>query len=76
MIGRNILVALLLSLILSFIVVIIYAFYPLISVMLSNQEGSGIGAISSVQIMKGLLIVEPLLFIVIFALLQWRSRKS
>ncbi len=76
MIGRNILLALLLSLILSFIVVIIYAFYPLISVILSNQEGNGIGAISSVQLMNGLLIVEPIMFIVIFALLQWRSRKS
>ena len=83
MIGRNILLALLLSLILSFAVVIIYAFYPLVFVILSsilsNQEGRGIGAVGgdwSMQFLKVLLIVEPILFIFIFALLKRKNRKT
>lgn len=83
MVVKNILLALTLSLFLTFFIAIIYAFYPLVFVvlssMLSNQEGSGIGAVGgnwSMQFLKVLLIVEPILFIFILALLKWRNRKS
>jgi len=75
MTGRNVLLALLLSLILTFVVAVIYIFYLLIIVMISNREGSGIGAAGgSLSIL--LFIIEPVLFIVIFAVLQWRCKKS
>ncbi len=70
----NALLALFLSIILSFIVTGIYIYYPLISVMLNAREGAGIGSTNNGF---GLLfIIEPLLFIIIFALLQWKSKKS
>ncbi len=75
MTGRNVLLALLLSLILTFVVAVIYIFYPLIIGMISNREGSGIGAVGGGSSIL-LFIIEPALFIVIFAVLQWRSKKS
>ena len=75
MIVRNVLLALLLSLILTFVVAVIYIFYPLIIVMISNRQGAGIGAASG-GLSIFLFIIEPVLFIVIFAILQWRSTKS
>jgi len=83
MVVKNILLALVLSLFLTFFIAIIYAFYPLVFVILSsilsNQEGSGIGAVGgdwSMQFLKVLLIVEPILFIFIFALLKRKNRKT
>lgn len=77
---RNILLALLLSFPLTFFVVVVYTFYPLISVLLSNassgSETGGIGAVAggvSSLFFYALLIVEPILFLTIFALLQRRS---
>ncbi len=59
MVVKNILLALVLSLFLTFFIAIIYAFYPLVFVvlssMLSNQEGCGIGAVGgnwSMQFLK------------------------
>ncbi len=75
MTSRNVLLALLLSLILTFVVAVIYIFYPLLIVMIGNREGSGIGAVGG-SLSVFLFIIEPVLFIIIFAILQWRSRKS
>ncbi len=74
MTGRNVLLALLLLLIFTFVVAVIYIFYPLVIVMISNREGSGIGAVGGG--LSILFIIEPALFIVIFAVLQWRSKKG
>ncbi len=74
MTGRNVLSALLLSLILTFVVAVIYIFCPLIIVMIGNREGSGIGGIGGG--LSILFIIEPALFIVIFAILQWRSKEG
>ncbi len=81
MTGKNIFMALLLSLILTFILAVIYAFYPLIPIILSNvnRENGGIGAVGgglSTRFLKALLIVEPVLFIAILAFLRWRSVKG
>jgi len=79
---RNILLALLLSFTLTFVVAIAYAFYPRISVLLSNalsgSETAGIGAVAggmSSFFLSMLLIVEPILFLTIFALLQRGGAK-
>jgi len=82
MTARNILLALLLSFTLTFVVAIVYTFYPLISVLLSNASSSsetgGIGAVAgggSSFFLSALLIVEPILFLTIFALLQRKGAK-
>jgi hypothetical protein len=75
MTGRNVLLALLLSLILTFAIAVIYIFDPLIIVMITNREGSGIGATGG-SLSIFLFIIEPALFIVIFAFLQRRSKRS
>ena len=75
MTGKNVLLALLLSVILTFVVAVTYIFYPLLIVMIDNREGIGIGAVGG-GLSIFLFIIEPVLFIVIFAILQWRSRKS
>ena len=75
MIGKNILLALLLSFVLTFGLAIIYIFYPFVIMMLSNREGAGIGATGG-GLSVFLFIIAPALFIVIFALLRRRSKKS
>ena len=79
---RNILLALLLSFTLTFVVLIVFMVYPLISVMLSEasirSETGGIGAVAggvSSFFLFALLIAEPILFLIIFALLQRRGAK-
>lgn len=79
---RNILLALLLSFALTFVVAIVFTFYPLISVLLSNassgSETGGIGAVAggvSSPFFFALLVVEPVLFLIIFALLQRSGTK-
>jgi Na+/glutamate symporter len=81
MTGKNIFLALLLSLVLTFILAVIYAFYPLIPIILSNvnRENGSVGAVGgglSARFLKALLIVEPVLFIAILAFLRWRSAKG
>lgn len=44
MTSRNVVLALVFSLILTFVAAIIYIFYPLIVAIISNREGAGIGA--------------------------------
>ena len=73
MTGRNILLAFLLSLILTFSALAVYIFYPLIPAIFSNRESGIRSAGGNLSI---LLIIEPVLFIVIFAMLQRKSRKS
>jgi hypothetical protein len=74
MTGRNVLLALVLSLILSIIGTGIYIIYPLIMAILRNDEGVGIGATGGG--LKAFFIIEPILFIIIFALLQWKHKKK
>ena len=83
---RDIFFALSLSLVLTFLVAIIYAFYPLISVMVSGLVGSRVGAGSGgIGVVVGgvaesflwvVLVAEPVLFLVIFALLRQRRVLS
>lgn len=75
--SKNIFLALLLSFILTFILAIVYAFHPLISAMLSSrlsrQEGSaGIAAMAGgvESFFWVLIFAEPILFLIIHALLQ------
>lgn len=79
---RNVLLALLLSLTLTFCVAIAFMFYPLISVLLSNaSSGDEIGSIGAVAggvstpFFYALLIVEPLIFLTVFAWLQRRGAR-
>ena len=78
---RNIILALTLSFALTLVVAIAYTFYPLMSVLLSNtcsNETGGIGAVASAvssSFLSALLIVEPILFLTIFALLQRKGAK-
>jgi hypothetical protein len=79
MVGRNLILALFLSFILTIAVAIVYAFFPLISVMLSglfDSHGTGgiavvAGGMSRASFLK-LLLIETIFFLLIFALLQWR----
>ena len=79
MTGRNIFLALMLSVPLTFVVVIAYTFYPFISVLLSNAlSSSGTGGVGAVaggvsSLFLSALLVAPILFLIIFALLQRRS---
>jgi hypothetical protein len=74
MTGKNILLALLVSFVLTFSLANIYIFYPLIILMLTDREGAGIGATGGS--LSVFFIIAPLLFIVIFAILQRRSKKK
>ena len=87
MIGRNILLALSLSLPLTLALAVLYTFYPLILAILrivwkgivsSGPQSSGIGAVAggvSESFLKTLVIVAAVIFLLIFALLQKRSMK-
>ncbi len=68
MTGKNILLALLLSLFITLIIGIIWVFYPLLTVIISNQEGSGIGGAGG-SLSFSLVAIEVVLFIIIFAVL-------
>ena len=84
--SRNIFPALLLSLVVTFLLAIIYAFYPLISAivsgMFSSRAGGGSGGIGAVaggggaSFLWAALVVEPVLFLIFFALLQRRRALS
>lgn len=83
MMGRNITLALLLSLILTFLLAIIYALFPLISAMLGDLFRSpGTGGITAVAGGIGgpfflmLLLIEPILFLIIFALLKRKRARD
>lgn len=71
---RNVLLALLLSLVFTFIATVVYIFHPLIIMFFINREGSDLGSASGA--LNFLLIIEPLLFVTFFAVLQWRSKKG
>ncbi len=83
---RNILLALSLSTVLTFLVAIVYAFYPVISAMtsglVSGHAGAGSGGIGAVagglgeSFMWAVLLAEPVIFLIIFALLQRRRGLS
>ena len=73
MTSRNVLLALVISLVLSFIGTVIYILYPLTIAILKSNEGAGIGATGGG--LKTFFIIEPILFIIIFVLLQWKSKK-
>jgi hypothetical protein len=85
---RNILLALLLSLLLTLAFFVLYTFYPLISLVLSSvlrgivsrsPESNGIAAVAggvSESFLKTLVLIVPILFLIIFALLQKRSLKG
>jgi len=87
MIGRNALLALLLSLPLTLALGFLYALSPLILAMLSflwkgitssAGETGGIGAVAggvSVSFSKMLALVAAILFLIIFAVLQKRSMQ-
>jgi hypothetical protein len=84
--SRNIISALLLSLVATFLLAAIYAFYPLISVMasgrFSSHAGAGSGGIGAVaggggeSFLWAMLVAEPVVFLIIFALLRRRRVLS
>ena len=83
--GRNILLALLLSLSLTLVFAALYTFYPVLSLILSSlwnriassqPDSSGIAAVAggvSGSFLRALVVVAPALFFIIFALLQKRT---
>ena len=84
---KNILLALLLSLSLTLVVAACYTFYPVILLILSSlwnriasqPESNGIAAVAggvSESFLKVLVVVAPILFFIIFGLLQKRTVKS
>ena len=87
MIGRNMLLAVLLSLPLTLALAVLYTFYPLISAILrtvwkgissSSPHSSGVAVVAggvSESFLKTLVIVAAIIFLLIFALLQKRSMK-
>jgi hypothetical protein len=80
----NIFTALVLSLPLTFLAAVVYGFYPIIAAALAGifNSGDGAGGIGAVAGGTGasplwvFLLVEPLLFLVIFALLRRRRSLS
>ena len=86
--GRNILLALFLSLCLTLGFAAFYTFYPVISLILSSlwhriassqPDTSGIAAVAggvSESFLAMLLVVASILFCIIFALLQKRTVKD
>ena len=78
--SRDIISALSLSLVASLLLAVLYAFYPLISAMIpslfSSRGGAGSGGIGAVaggvgeSFLWAVLIVEPVIFLIIFALLR------
>ena len=83
---RSIFSALLLSLITTFLLAMIYAFYPLMSATVSglfrSRAGAGSGGIGAVaggvgeSLLWAVLVVEPVAFLIIFALLRRRRVPS
>jgi len=86
--GRNILVALVLSLSLTLVLGAAYTFYPLISLILtslwnriasSQPDSNGIAVVAggvSESFLRALVVVAPILFFIIFGLLQKRTVKN
>ncbi len=71
----NVLLALLISLFLTVVVTSIYIIYPLVSVMIINREGNGIGAVVDNLIIL-LFIIPPASFIFIITILQRRKGRN
>jgi hypothetical protein len=86
--GRNILLALFLSLFLTLVFAAFYTFYPVISLILgslwngiasSQPDSNGIAAVAggvSESFLAVLVVLAPILFCIIFALLQKRTVKN
>jgi hypothetical protein len=80
--GKNLILSLLLSLVLTALAAFTYSFYsPPFSFVISTSGDSEIGGMSAVaggvsQWFLLLLLIAPVLFIVIFLLLQKRSAKG
>jgi|GEM_PF-3808819 len=86
--GRNILVALVLSLSLTLVLGAVYTFYPVISLILtslwnriasSQPDSNGIAVVAggvSESFLRVLVVVAPILFFMIFGLLQKRTVKN
>ena len=78
---RNIFLALFLSMLLILLSFVVYAFYPFAFAisrsMLRSPDTGGIGAVAggvSVSLLK-ILLLEPIVFLLIFALLQRRRAR-
>ena len=77
----NIFLALLLSLILTLLSVILYILYPLVSaIMASSPRSPDTGGIAAVaggvsESWLKVLLIEPIVFLIVFALLQRRRVK-
>jgi uncharacterized membrane protein len=86
--GRNILLALFLSSSLTLVFAVFYTFYPVISLILrglwngivsSRPDSNGIAAVAggiSESFLGVLVVVAPILFFIIFTLLQKRTMKN
>jgi Zn-dependent protease with chaperone function len=81
--ARDGLTALLLSLTLTLILAVVYALYPVAAAIftsvLSRRDGGGIGAVAGglgESFLWALLLLEPALFLIIFAWLRRRRVRS
>ena len=84
---RNLVLSFVLSVVLTLVGIVLYVFYPILrlvfgrlvsSVFLSNAESSGIAAVGggvSATVFPVALLTAAVLFLLIFILLQRRSRK-
>jgi hypothetical protein len=73
--SRNFLLALILAIPLSLVATAVYIFYPLIWATVTSHEGAGIGA--GFGAATGiLLLLGALLLLIIFALLQWKTKGT
>ena len=86
MTSRNLISAIFISLHLSVILVLLYVFFPILSLVFGavlrrmffhGPESNGIVAVSGgvSELAIKILIVEPILFLLVFMLLQKRSRR-
>ena len=80
---KDFLLALFLSLIITFVLICLYVFYPLISMLVRQMsrgpETGGIAAVGGGISSTGftaLLLVEPIVFVVILALLNRKRTKE
>jgi len=79
--GSNIFLALLLSLIFTLLFLVLYTLYPLVSAIMTSFHRStdtgGIAAVAggaSVSLLK-VLLIEPIVFLIVFTLLQRRRAR-
>jgi hypothetical protein len=73
---RNLILAFVLSLPLAVVAAIAYGFYPLILAVAGFNHGRGSGVVGIWSVASALIVIEPLLFAAVFALLEMRGKRG